>query len=81
MKRGFRRPNTRDPAAIKRTNERVAFVNARIDSHGAEGLNQWLLDNNVLGWQTLDASEALAIIRKRLGVDVWRAALDVVGVV
>lgn len=81
MKRGFSKPNTRDPAAIKRTAERAAFVQARIDSHGADGLNQWLLDNGVLGWQTTDASEALAMIRKRLGVDVWRSALDVVGVV
>jgi hypothetical protein len=73
-------PRHRDPAAIKRSQERAAFVQARIDSHGADGLNDWLRDNGVMGWGTLDAGSALAEIRKRLGVDVWRAALDVVGI-
>lgn len=70
-------PRTRDADAIKRTNDRAAFINARIDSHGADGLNEWLRSNNVLAWGTMDAGEALAIIRKRLGDSAWRAALEV----
>ena len=71
----------RDKAALALSAKRAALVNARIDSHGSSGLNEWLKSNNVLGWSTYDASEALATIRRRLGVEVWRAALDVVGVV
>jgi hypothetical protein len=73
-------PRHRDPAAIKRSQERKQFVITRIESHGADGLNDWLRDNNVLAWGNMDAGEALAEIRKRLGVEVWRAALDVVGI-
>lgn len=69
-------PSARERDDIRLTNDRAKLLNARIDSHGAHDLNGWLRDI-AAGWNTTDRSEALGIIQKRLGKDVWRKALDV----
>lgn len=69
----------RDNALMKQTEQRAAFITARIDSHGADGLAAWLDSNNVIGWGSHDVGEALGLIRKRLGDAAWRQALEVIG--
>lgn len=69
----------RDRELIEQTKRRAEFVTARIESHGADGLAEWLESNNVIGWGMMDVGEALSIIRKRLGDAAWRVALGVVG--
>jgi hypothetical protein len=73
---GMADPSARERDDIRLTNDRAKQLNARIDGHGARDLNGWLRDI-AAGWNTTDRSEALGIIQKRLGKDVWRAALEV----
>ncbi len=67
---------SRERDLLKQATDRAKLLNARIDTHGARDLNGWLRDI-AAGWNTTDRSEALGIIQKRLGKDVWRAALEV----
>jgi hypothetical protein len=63
---------------IKDTRDRAKLVEARCDSHGAHDLKNWLDGVGVNGWCSTDRSEALAIIKRKLGQQAWRDALDVV---
>jgi hypothetical protein len=69
---------SRDRADIRLSEKRADLVLRRVASHDADGLNEWLVSVGVNGWGMGDASEALAIIKRELGTDAWRRALDVV---
>lgn len=71
-------PSSRETAQIKLTRDRAKLVEARCASHGAHDLKGWLHGIGVNAWGSTDRSEALAIIKRKLGVTAWRAALDVV---
>ena len=71
-------PSARESAQIKLTRNRVKLVEARCASHGAHDLKGWLAGIGVNAWGSTDRSEALAIIKRELGVTAWRDALDVV---
>lgn len=71
-------PSARESAQIKLTRDRAKLVIARCASHGAHDLKGWLNSIKVNAWGGTDRSEALAIIKRELGPDAWRAALDVV---
>jgi len=53
-----------------------AALNARIDAYGADGLGEWLVAEGYAGKQDI-GGDALGIIRRRLGVNVWKAMLEV----
>ena len=71
-------PSARDTAHIRTTRDRAKLVEARCASHGAHDLKGWLDGIGVNAWGNTDRSEALAIIKRELGQDAWRQALDVV---
>lgn len=71
-------PSARESAQIKLTRDRAKLVEARCASHGAHDLKGWLNGIEVNAWGSTDRSEALAIIKRELGVTAWRQALDVV---
>lgn len=53
-----------------------AALNARIDAYGADGLGDWLEAEGFAGKQDI-GGDALGIIRRRLGVNVWKQMLEV----
>lgn len=69
---------SRETDQIKLSNQRAKLVEARCKSHGDHRIGEWLDGVGVNGWCTTDRSEALAIIKRELGKDAWRHALDVV---
>ncbi|NDG48316.1 MAG: hypothetical protein EBY30_04460 [Rhodospirillales bacterium] len=71
-------PSARESAQIKLTVDRAKLVEARCALHGAHDLKGWLNGIGVNAWGSTDRSEALAIIKRELGVTAWRDALDVV---
>ena len=71
-------PSAREGAQIKLTRDRAKLIEARCKSHGAHDLKNWLEGIGVNAWGNTDRSEALAIIKRELGRDAWRDALDVV---
>lgn len=71
-------PSARDTAHIRTTRDRAKLVEARCKSHGAHDLKGFLEGIQVNAWCGTDRSEALAIIKRELGQDAWRQALDVV---
>lgn len=71
-------PSARETAQIRLTRERAKLVETRCTSHGSRDLKNWLNGIGVNGWCSTDRSEALAIIKRMLGQEAWRQALDVV---
>lgn len=71
-------PSARDTADIRTTRDRAKLVEARCASHGAHDLKGWLEGIGVNAWGNTDRSEVLAIIKRELGPDAWRDALEVV---
>ena len=75
----------RQQAAIKADKAQDAYkamdaaklaLEARIDSHGAEGLGEWLRTAGYVGKQDI-GGDALGIIKRRLGKDIWEAMREV----
>ena len=54
------------------------MVEAMCKTQGAADVKRWLETIQVNSWGSTDRSEALAIIKRELGNDAWRQALDVV---
>lgn len=76
---GMADARSRDAADIKRTNERAAMVRQRVDSHGGDGLADWLVSIGAEGWPRTDRVTALGIVQDNLDRAAHRAAVDVIG--